>query len=57
MLYEVVPICLLVEKAGGKSIGRNLESALDIVVTGFDQRMEHIMGSAKEVDLVRHLLQ
>jgi len=57
VLYEVVPICLLIEKAGGKTMGRNLQSALDIVVTGYDQRMEHIMGSSKEVDLIKHLLQ
>ena len=53
----MVPICLLIEKAGGKTMGRNMESALDIVITGYDQRMEHIMGSAKEVDLIKHLLQ
>ena len=57
VLYEVVPICFLIEKAGGKTIGRGLTSALDIVITGFDQRMEHIMGSPKEVELIKHLLQ
>lgn len=39
VLYEVIPVCLLIEKAGGKTHARGLESALDVVIVGYDQKM------------------
>ena len=57
VLYEIIPICFLIEKAGGRTIGRGLSSVLEVEITGYDQRMEFIMGSSKEVELIKHLLQ
>lgn len=50
ILFEVAPIALLVEKAGGASScdGKSV-SALDIPITAYDQRTEIAYGSVGEI--------
>jgi len=48
MVFEVAPIALLVEKAGGASSIDN-KSALDKLITEYDQRSEIIYGAISEV--------
>lgn len=51
LLYEVVPLAFLIEKAGGKAsdITRN---CLDIEIKGYQQKVNFIAGSKEDVDYI-----
>ncbi len=50
ILFEVAPLALLVEKAGGASSADGLcKSALDVDITEYDQRTQVCYGSIGEV--------
>ena len=48
ILFEVAPIALLIEKAGGASSVDGV-SALDVPIEAYDQRTQIIYGSKGEV--------
>jgi len=52
LLYEVAPIGLIIELAGGKTVHESREgvSVLDIAIEDLDQRLGLCLGSADEVD-------
>ena len=51
LIYELIPLAFLVEKAGGESSdGQN--SVLEKVIQGFGQRISFIAGSKKDVQYV-----
>jgi fructose-1,6-bisphosphatase len=53
LLYEVSPMSMLIEQAGGKaSTGRS--SVLDLQPSQIHQRVPAILGSINEVDLIEH---
>ena len=55
--FEVAPIALLVEKAGGaSSCDGQCVSALDVVITGIDQRTQVCFGSQVEVARFEHFM-
>lgn len=50
LVFEVAPLALLMEQAGGfSSCDGACKSALDIPVTGIDQRTQVAFGSKKEI--------
>jgi len=49
ILYECVPIAYLIEKAGGKS-SNGETSLLDVIVDGYYQKSNIIVGSRDEVE-------
>lgn len=56
-LYELYPVALIVEAAGGRAVdpadGRRI---LDVVLRGTDERAGLVCGTAEEVDRVREAL-
>eukprot|EP00592_Proboscia_alata_P028646 CAMPEP_0194444034 /NCGR_PEP_ID=MMETSP0176-20130528/127038_1 /TAXON_ID=216777 /ORGANISM="Proboscia alata, Strain PI-D3" /LENGTH=409 /DNA_ID=CAMNT_0039270353 /DNA_START=17 /DNA_END=1247 /DNA_ORIENTATION=+ len=52
LLYEVAPIGLIIELAGGKTVHESREgvSVLDIAIEDLDQRLGLCLGSTDEVD-------
>jgi sedoheptulose-bisphosphatase len=53
LVYEVAPVGLLVELAGGKAVHESMQpitSVLDVKIEDLDQRLGTCMGSSKEVD-------
>lgn len=56
-LYELYPVALIIEAAGGKAVdpadGRRI---LDVVLQGTDERAGLVCGTAEEVDKVREAL-
>lgn len=50
VLYEVMPMALLVENAGGSACDEHGTRILDMKVTGFDQRSGLVCGEKNEVD-------
>jgi sedoheptulose-bisphosphatase len=55
--FEAAPIALLVEKAGGaSSCDGKCVSALDVPITGIDQRTQVCFGSRTEVARFEHFL-
>lgn len=51
LLYEVIPLGFLIEKAGGKASDTN-QPVLDIVITGYTQKVNFIAGSKEDVDYI-----
>lgn len=58
ILYEISATCFLIEKAGGRSIGRGFkDSAMDYVIKTYDDKLEFAVGSAKDVESLTHLFE
>jgi sedoheptulose-bisphosphatase len=51
LIYEIIPIAFLIEKAGGKTSDGE-KSVLDVEIKGYEQRISFIAGSSKEVDYI-----
>mmetsp|Transcript_31400 Transcript_31400/g.30749 ORF Transcript_31400/g.30749 Transcript_31400/m.30749 type:complete len:80 (-) Transcript_31400:40-279(-) len=49
LLYEIFPMALLIEKAGGKTSDGE-KSVLDVIIKSYDQRITFIAGSVEAVD-------
>ena len=49
LIYEILPVAFLVEKAGGKTTD-GVRSVLDIAVKGYKQRSSFVAGSRNDVD-------
>lgn len=56
LVYEVAPISLIVELAGGTAISENGHSILDVKIEHLDQRIGVCLGSTKEVDTFTHFM-
>lgn len=52
ILYECAPIAFLIEKAGGLSSNGEV-SMLDVIVDGYYQKTDFVVGSKEEVDRVQ----
>lgn len=55
ILYECAPIAFLVEKAGGLSSDGEV-SVLDIIVEGYYQKTDFIVGSKEEVERLQRFM-
>lgn len=53
LLYEILPMAFLIEKAGGKSDDGSGSSVLELKIKGYEQRGSLLAGSAFEVDRMR----
>jgi fructose-1,6-bisphosphatase len=53
LIYEILPIGFLIEKAGGKTDDGNGHSVLDTRIVGGSQRISFIAGNAFEVNIMR----
>ena len=51
LLYEIIPVAFLIEKAGGKTTDGE-RSVLDVEIKGYKQRISFIAGSTNEVDFI-----
>jgi sedoheptulose-bisphosphatase len=51
LIYEIIPISFLIEKAGGKT-SDGTKSVLDVVVSGYKQKITFIGGSSEDVDYI-----
>lgn len=51
LLYEIVPLAFLIEKAGGAASDGS-QPVLDIKIEGFKQRVNMIAGSKEDVEYV-----
>lgn len=51
LLYQIMPVAFLIEKAGGKTSDQKT-SVLDVEVKSYDQRISFIGGSINDVDYV-----
>src|SRR5438105_1355642 len=51
LIYEIIPVAFLVERAGGKTSNGH-QSALDVEIKGYEQRISFIAGSANDVDYI-----
>lgn len=51
LLYECIPIAFLIEKAGGKATDA-VTPVLDIVIAGYQQKVNFIAGSTEDVDYI-----
>ena len=49
LIYEILPVAFLIEKAGGKTSDGE-RSVLDIPVTGYKQKSSFVAGSINDVD-------
>ena len=56
MVYEIIPIGFLIEKAGGKTDDSSCQSVLDLQVKGYEQRTSFIAGSIFEVEKMNKLI-
>jgi sedoheptulose-bisphosphatase len=52
LIYEILPVAFLIEKAGGSTSDGSERSVLDIPVEGFKQRSAFIAGSANDVRFI-----
>ena len=55
LIYELIPIAFLIEKAGGVA-SDGVSSILDIVIEGYEQTSQFIAGSKDEVEFVINTL-
>ncbi|MAT80089.1 MAG: class 1 fructose-bisphosphatase [Phycisphaerae bacterium] len=55
-LYEAMPMSMIIEQAGGRSIAGNQGRLLDIKPTSLHERIPVVMGSTDEVDHVERFL-
>jgi fructose-1,6-bisphosphatase len=51
LIYEILPIAFLIEKAGGKTSDMN-GSVLDVVINSYTQKISFIAGSKNDVDYI-----
>ncbi len=51
LLYEIIPVAFLIEKAGGKTSDQK-SSVLDVEIKSYDQRISFICGSNNDVDYI-----
>lgn len=51
MIYEIIPVAFLIEKAGGKTSDGE-KSILDVPIQGYKQKISFIAGSTNEVDFI-----
>lgn len=51
LIYEIIPIAFLIEKAGGKT-SDGIKSVLETEIKGYKQRISFIAGSSNEVDYI-----
>ena len=51
LIYEILPMALLIEKAGGKTSDTE-KSVLDVKIVGYDQRINFVAGSSNDVDYI-----
>lgn len=51
LLYEVIPLAFLIEKAGGKATDI-VKNCLDIEIKGYQQKVNFIAGSSEDVDYI-----
>jgi len=51
LIYEILPVALLIEKAGGKTSDCE-KSVLDVVIKGYGQRVHFVGGSSNDVDYI-----
>lgn len=51
LLYEILPVAFLIEKAGGKT-SNGFTSVMDVPIHGFKQRGAFIGGSSNDVDFI-----
>ena len=51
LLYEILPVAFLIEKAGGKTTN-GVTSVLDIVINGSKQKSAFVAGSKNDVDFI-----
>ena len=51
LLYEIIPVAFLIEKAGGKT-SDGVRSVLDIEIKGYKQRISFIAGSTNDVNMI-----
>jgi sedoheptulose-bisphosphatase len=51
LIYEIMPISFLIEKAGGKTSDGN-KSVLDVEVKGYKQKINFIGGSSEDVEYI-----
>lgn len=51
MIYEIIPVAFLIEKAGGKTSDGE-KSVLDVPIQGYKQKISFIAGSSNEVDFI-----
>lgn len=51
LIYEILPIAFLIEKAGGKTSDMT-GSVLDVKISGYLQRISFIAGSSNDVDYI-----
>jgi fructose-1,6-bisphosphatase len=56
LVYEIIPIGFLIEKAGGKTDDGSGQSVLDLQVKGYEQRTSFIAGSIFEVEKMNKLI-
>ena len=52
LIYEILPVAFLIEKAGGKTSDGRDTSVLDMPVSGFKQRSSFVAGSSQDVDFI-----
>lgn len=50
LIYEILPMGFLIEKAGGKTDDGTGKSVLDVAIKGYAQKISFLAGSAHEVD-------
>lgn len=55
LIYELIPIAFLIEKAKGVATDGNA-NILDIVIEGYEQKSAFIAGSKDEVEFVMETL-
>ena len=55
-LYEAMPMSMIIEQAGGRSIAGDQGRLLDVKPTSLHERIPVVMGSSEEVDHVERFL-
>jgi sedoheptulose-bisphosphatase len=56
LIYLVIPVAFLIEKAGGKT-SDGTQSLLDVVIDGFSQKVTFVAGSSNDVDYILKALE
>ena len=51
LLYEILPVAFLIEKAGGKTTNGHA-SVLDVIISGSKQKSAFIAGSTNDVEYI-----
>lgn len=56
LIYEILPMAYLFEKAGGKTDDSHGNSILEIKISGFGQRISFLAGSVFEVNKLTEMI-